>query len=584
MPKVLSRQLQRLPAGPGIYEFFNRQDRLLYVGKAKNLRSRVRSYFQKAAELSPAKRVMVGEVHHLQTTVVKNEAEALLLEGNLIKQHQPPYNVVLKDDKSWLYIAIDYREAYPRVFLERRPTTRGVKYFGPYPAASTPRDSLRFLKKVLALRTCTNPSDKPCFDSRLGRCLGHNLGPGSKQRYRKQLRSLEQVLKGEVRELVGSLEHSMAQAATTRQFELAAKLRDQKRALERLAVKQNVLSPRRESYDVLGLGRTSDSAAVTRLPVRRGVLLDAEHFLLDHTTKLTDAEILSGFVEQYYPQNTERVKTIYLRQALREVRLPNSTLQVPERGQKRSLLKMAEAAAQNYLDQSAASITRRQTRARLGLAELQELARLPERPNRIEGYDISNIQGTSAVGAMVVLTHGLPDPKQYRKFKITGLKGPNDFAMLAQMLERRFTKNHDWPKPDLVMLDGGSGQLSIVSRTLREVEVRVPLLALAKREELIYLPNRAEPVKLPADSPARLILQELRDEAHRFGITFYRSRHRKVSVRSGWDELPGVGPVLKRKLKAKFGSLTKVRNASSEELANIVGSKRASGIKQYLSG
>ena len=582
MVNILQRQLTQLPARPGVYELFNAAGKLLYVGKAKNLRSRVRSYFQAGAELSPAKQVMVQEVHHLQTTTVKNEPEALLLEGSLIKQHQPPYNVVLKDDKSWLYFAIDYRQPYPRIFLERRPTTRGVKYFGPYPAASTARDSLKFLKKILGLRTCTNPADKPCFESNFNRCLGHNLGPGSKARYRRQLKYFEQALRGQTKELVASLETAMAEAANQKRFEVAARLRDQKRALERLSVKQNVISPRPESYDVLGLGRTVGLAAVTRLPIRRGVLLDAEHFLLNHTAQLTKSEILNGFIEQYYPQVTERVKTIYLATISRDTKLPGTKLIAPERGQKRSLLRMAESGALNYLDQSAASWQRRTARAEAGLKELQYILKLPQPPRRIEGYDISNIQGVSAVGAMVVLTKGLPDPKQYRKFNITGLKGPNDFAMLAQVLTRRFTHNQDWPTPDLVMLDGGAGQLSTVKRALDQARVTIPLIALAKREELIYVPGRALPIKLPNDSSARLLLQELRDEAHRFGIIFYRSRHRKATVRSGWDELPGVGPVLKRKLKLVFGTLAALRQASAAQLDAAVGQKRAQVLREYL--
>ncbi|MEK7068139.1 MAG: excinuclease ABC subunit UvrC, partial [Patescibacteria group bacterium] len=310
MNKTLTRQLKDLPTLPGVYEFFNTTGKLLYVGKAKNLRSRVQSYFRTQTELSPAKQVMVTEITRLQTTTTTNETEALLLEGNLIKQHQPPYNVVLKDDKSWLYFAIDYRELFPRVSLERRPNTKGVKYFGPYPSAATARDSLTSLKKTLGLKTCTNPPAKPCFQAKLGRCLGHNTNKDSKKSYQTQLKKLEQVLRGQVHELIVKLKTDMTAAANQKQYERAARLRDQSRALERLTIKQSAISTRRESFNVFGLARSSTSACVSRFPVQRGVLLSADYFLLDHTKGLNDAEILQGFLEQYLPQVTEVPKNI----------------------------------------------------------------------------------------------------------------------------------------------------------------------------------------------------------------------------------------------------------------------------------
>ena len=582
MTQLLNRQLNSLLPRPGVYEFFNASGKLLYVGKAKSLRSRVRSYFQTGANLSPAKQVMVKVVHYLAYTEVTNEAEALLLEGNLIKQHQPPYNVVLKDDKSWLYIAIDYREKYPRVSTERRLTVRGVRYFGPYPAAATARDSLRLLKKVLGLRTCKNPPQRPCFDASLGRCLGHDLDKGSQTLYHTQLKSLEHVLRGNVRELITKLEQRMAAAAQQRQFELAAKLRDQRRALERLAVKQNVLSASPESYDVFGVAQGSTSAAITRLPVRRGRMLEPERFLINQPAGLSLVETLGGFLEQYYPAVSDRPRQAYVPVALDSKSLLGVKFAVPKRGKKRSLIKMANAAAGAHLTGSAASWERHAARAHTGLTELKLLLKLPSLPKRIEGYDISNIQGKDAVGSMVVLTDGVPDPAQYRKFRIQGPSTSNDFAMMAQVLVRRFTKNKDWPKPDLVMLDGGLGQLSAVQRAFQETNTHIPLVALAKREEELYLPGQKKPLKLSRDNSGLLLLMELRDEAHRFGITFFRKRHRQSAVSSGWDELPGVGPVTKRKLKVAFGTLANLRRAPLAKLTELLGQKRAKTLQHYL--
>ncbi len=582
MTNVLQRQLQQLPAKPGVYRFFNEAGRLLYVGKAKSLKDRVRSYFHAGTELSPAKQLMVRGIHHVETSVMSNEDEALLLEATLIKQHQPPYNIDLKDDKNWMYFAIDRRESYPRVSLERKTGTRGVRYFGPYPSAGAARATLQLMKKTLGLRTCQNPPGRPCFAAGLGRCLGHDLGPGSRASYRKQLARFECVLKGEVREAVAELTKDMGAAAQTKQYERAARLRDQLRSLERLLIKQNVVSANRESFDLFAVARGSSSAAVAKLPVRKGALLETDRFLLEHTNGLTESEVLSGFLEQYYAQATDRPRRAYVSARLPEKRIGVTALEVPQRGRKRQLLRLAHKTAESHLTQSAASWERREVRAQTGMKELQERLGLPALPQRVEGYDISNIQGKEAVGAMVVLTNGMPDPKHYRKFRIDGFGGSNDFAMLAHMVVRRFTKNRDWPRPDLVMLDGGAGQLSVVQKALRGARVQVPLVALAKREEQLYLPGRARPLKLPSNNSGLLLLMELRDEAHRFGITFYRSRHRKANVRSQWDELPGVGPVLKKKLKAAFGSLASLRKAQDKDVELIVGKERARSIRERL--
>ena len=584
MPTILQRQLNNLPNTPGIYEFFNAKQKLLYVGKAKNLRSRVHSYFQPGAELSPAKKIMARQVHHLTTTEVANETEALLLERTLIKQHQPPFNIDLRDDKSWLYIAIDYNQYYPTVEFFRRPTpSKKVKLFGPYVAASSIRQLFPFFKKTLGLKTCSLPANKPCFQASLGRCLGHNLGPGSKRRYHQQLKYFEQLMKGDVSNVTATLSKEMQQAAKSKDYERAARIRDQLRALRRLQEKQSVVSTRRESFDVYGLAQSGNAAAIVRLPIRRGVLLESDRFLLEHNKGLDDNEILAGFFEQYASQATNLVKKVYLPIKLKTAPVSKLSFRVAERGTKRRLVNLANKSAQNHLEQSVASWQRKEVRAREGLKQLKTIFNLPAVPKRIEGFDISNIQGKEAVGSMVVLTNGLPDSKHYRKFKIQAPAKPNDVRMLAEMLVRRFTKNTDWPKPDLIILDGGAAQLSTVKKALSEFKINLPLTALAKREELIYLPNKKEPLKLPSDSAALLLLESLRDEAHRFGITYYRSRHRKKTVKSAWDELPGVGPVFKKKLKAAYGSIRTLRQANEQELTKIVGQVRATAIKNYLS-
>lgn len=584
MPTVLEQQLKNLPAGPGVYEFFNSADKLLYVGKAKSLSSRVLSYFHKNTDLSPAKQLMVGQIHHLSTTEVANETEALLLERTLIRQHQPPFNVDLRDDKSWLYLAIDYKQDFPTVEFVRRPTpTRGIRLFGPFVAASSIRKLFPFFKKTLGLKTCSQPANKPCFQAELGRCLGHNLGQGSKKRYRQQLKYFEQLIKGDVKNVLTNLSADMQQAAKARDFEKAARLRDQLQALKRLQEKQSVISTDRKSFDVYGLAKNNATAAVVRLPIRKGILLENQRFLLDKTRGLSDDEILTDFLEQFAVAATDLEKNILLPIKLKSLAGKKFMISVPQKGKKLQLLKLANKAAESHLNQSIASWKRKEVRAKHGLKQLKDIFGLNQEPKRIEGYDISNIQGKEAVGSMVVLTNGLPDAKSYRKFRIQAPAKPNDVKMMAEMITRRFTKNKDWPKPDLVMLDGGKGQLSIVNQVFKANKINLPLVALAKQEELLFLPNKKEPIKLEADAPGLLLLESLRDEAHRFGITYYRSRHRKQAVKSGWDELPGIGPKLKKKLKAAFGNVKQLRQANEQELAKIVGPARASIIKKHLS-
>lgn len=582
MTKILMRQLASLQSKPGVYQFFDAQNNLLYVGKAKTLNSRVRSYFHTKAELSPSKKIMVAKIHHLITTEVANETEALLLEKTLIKKHLPPYNIDLRDDKSWLYLTINYQEKYPTVSLVRRPRpTIGLKIYGPFVAAHTIRSLFPLFKKLFGLKTCSNGPDKPCFQASLGRCLGHDYKGHGNSHYLNQLKLFENILKGNLSSVIKSLTQTMAAAAKKENYEQAAKLRDQLKSLLKLKEKQTIVSSKKESFDVIGLARNRQSTAVVRLPVKQGVLQEAERFLLENTRELGDADILNDFLEQLDSTVNYLSKKIYLPTKLAGKNFRSFAFLVPSRGNKKKLLTLAINAAASHLEQSLASWQRKEVRAKNGLKQLRDVLQLSKEPERIEGYDISNIQGQEAVGSLVVLTKGLPDPKQYRKFKIQAPAKPNDFQMLAEMLVRRFTKNKDWPKPDLVMLDGGAGQLSVVKKALEQKGIKLPLIALAKREELIYLMSN-KTIRLPSDSPALLLLELLRDEAHRFGITYYRSRHRHRLVKSAWDELPGIGPALKRKLKSNYPSINALRQTNLKDLSHIIGHKKAQAIMDFF--
>lgn len=530
MNKFLKLQLKNLNNKPGVYQFYDAAGKLLYVGKAKSLKNRIRSYFQTNSQLTPSKQKLVKQIHHFKTTVVDNEDEALLLESQLIKQHQPPYNIIFKDDKNWLFLAINYNDDFPKVELVRRSHYRGIKLFGPYTSASTIRQSLRLLKKILGLKTCNKPPDKPCFDSALGRCLGHNLWPTARQEYLGNLKQLEQFLKGNSALVKKKIQANMTQAANKKQFEQAARLRDNLKLLDRILIKQKIVSAYHNTFDVIGLATMGNLTAVSRLPVRHGMLLESDQILIDHNKQLGPADILADFLDRYYLQVTDKPKKILLPYKILQLN-KSLHLEVPIRGHKRQLLKLAETNSMNYLNNSLASWQRQTVRAKNGLNELKRVLGLKNLPNRIEGYDISNIQGQHAVGAMVVLTKGLIDKSQYRKFIIKKVAGPNDVAMLAEVLARRFKRRHQgWPKPDLIMLDGGKPQLNTIVYAFKKKNITIPLVALAKREELLFMSNKKVGIKLPNNSPALLILEQLRDEAHRFGITFYRSRHRKAAV------------------------------------------------------
>ncbi len=581
MTELLIKQLNSLPNRTGVYQFYDIKEKLLYVGKAKNLSWRVKSYFQKQNSLSPAKQLMVKNINKIKITPTKNELEALLLEGNLIKQYRPPYNVVLKDDKSWLYLAIDYSQIFPTISLTRQTGKAKFKYFGPYPSAVSIKNTLHLLKKILGLKTCSNPPDKPCFAAKLNRCLGHDNTPSGKLFYRQQLKKLETVLKGGLRDIMEQTKNQMHLAANNKYFEQAAKLRDQLKALERINQRQNIISNRRENLEIINLYRLNGQIAITVLPIRQGVLLDAKNFLIEALDELTDQELLQGFLEQYLKPYNDFAQTFVTPVKIDPIKSGVKFL-ISQKGYKKDLLKQAAKTAETYLNQSLASWQKKQQLSQLGLKELKRILKLVKEPKRIEGYDISNLQGQQAVGAMTVLKDGLIEPKLYRRFVIENLNTPNDYAMLGQIILRRLIKNQDWPKPDLIMLDGGSGQLSVIKKILSEKNLSIPLIALAKQNEELYLPNRKKPLKLPLDNPGLKLLIILRDEAHRFGLNLHRQRRSKQQIISAWDNLPGIGPKLKKKLKKSYSNITELRQSEETKLIELIGPAKAKKLKDYL--
>lgn len=537
---ALFNKVAGLPQQPGVYQFFDSQKKLLYIGKATNLRARVQSYFRQSTDLSPAKRFMVAQIMEMQYIVVDTEPEALLLETTLIKQHKPPYNIVMKDDKNFQYIHIT-NDMYPRIEtvrrVERSPGRVG-RYFGPYISGRAVHRTLALLKSIF--HYCETPPlekngriifpKRACLDYHLDRCVGPCAQAISPQEYTKIFDQIAQFLQGYFEPIERYVRREMQRAASRNEFEKAARFRDQLQAIESLMMEQKVVSPTRENADYLSLARQNSHAAVNVFTVRRGKMIHQEVFFLQHTKGQTNEEVMSAFRDQYYAQTMTRPQRIYDTSETR-------------RGRHRRLLAMGVTNAEQALERYVQAYQKREQRGVEGVRELAAaLGMRAEDLGRIEIYDNSNIQGKYPVASMVVFEHGLPEPAQYRKFKIRTVVGPDDFASMREIMDRRLRhlperqqKNSAeqgragkiWPRPGLIIIDGGKGQLSAATSVLDILQLDIPIISLAKREEEIFFPNNPEPLRLPKDSPAMYFIQRMRDEAHRFAIGFYRSRHLK---------------------------------------------------------
>lgn len=604
MSPSLRRQLQTLPAKPGVYTFFNAKGEVLYVGKATSLKSRVSSYFTKSNGLSPAKRIMVSRITRLETIVTSSELEALMLETTRIKSLHPPFNIVMRDDKNFLYIKVALKEAYPSVTTVRRLTKDGSRYFGPYVSAGAVYFTLKLLKKIFPYKNCSNPPEKPCFEYHLHRCLGHGTNEASKEAYRKIITDLMHFLRGDTKDVRKELEKQMKMASTKRQFEKAAVARDRVFAINKLMQQQNAIIPAAVYVDCIGYATVGSLASVNRLVIRNGKMLDRQTFLLQHVQDEQPAEVLASFMEQFYSQVTDPPEKIALPFAL--VLSPafhtavNAETFIPQRGRLKKLMKVSELNAAEFLRQQKANFEKDDVRLLKGLRELASALDLENPPKRIEAFDVANVQGEHATGSMVTFVNGRPEKKWYRRFTIKTVKGSNDPAMMAEMLVRRFGHTpsplageglgvRGWPIPDLVILDGGAGQLGVVTRTLGKIEI--PIVALAKaghahepqqgdRERIFRLNH--PPKKLPNPSDGLFLIERIRDEAHRFTIAGYRGKHRKASIGSALDAIPGVGPTMKKKLLKAFGSVAKIRQAPELEIAKVVGPKLAEKILTNL--
>ena len=630
MPHIdFTERLKATPAKPGVYLMRDGSGEVLYVGKAAGLRSRVSSYFASSANL-PRKIVnMVGKVADYEYIVTESEQEALILECNLIKEHQPPFNARLKDDKSYPFIKIDVSEDFPQVYITRRVNKDGSRYFGPFASAGSVRRTLNLLKKLFPYRSCTKTitgnDARPCLDYHIHRCIGPCIGAVDKQEYAEVIDQVILFLEGKTNKVVGSIKRRMLDAADSLEFEKAAVLRDQLTAIEKVNEGQKVLHLTSENVDVIATAPGSREAWVEVFFIRQGKLIGRDNFLMAGTQDDEPNKILTAFVKQFYDATPYVPPRILLQHPLeeadsivkwlREKRKGNVRLHVPQRGEKRRLVQMVAENAEQGLEQLRVKQTSDTAAMDAAMLELQEALSLPYPPKRIECYDISNIQGTNAVGSMVVFEDAKPKKAHYRRFQIKSVKGVDDYSMMREMLTRRFkrlsqsrkpreldalegdvesaavsngnasSKNAWGIEPDLVLIDGGKGHLGAALQVFLELGINdIPLASLAKENEELFIPMMSESILLPRNSQGLYLVQRARDEAHRFAITFHRERRSKKSVQSALDLVPGIGPKRKRMLIRRFGSVRGVSSASVDEIAAVPGMtlSLARSVKNYV--
>ena len=566
---------------------------VIYVGKAISLRNRVRSYFGSMRGKDGKTIELVNDIADFDVIRTDTASEALILENELIKRYKPKYNIMLRDDKSYPFIRIT-NEPFPRVISTRNVVRDGSRYFGPFTSAGSVHKTLSLLKRLFPYRLCdieiTGDAARPCLYYHIGRCAGPCISAVNQEEYARIVENVTMFLEGRGEELVPEMNRQMELAAESLDFEKAASLRDEIKAIEHVLEHQKIVSEKGKTFDVLALAKGAGGDAGVQVAfVRNGKIIGSEPFMLRGVrVDDTPASILSSFVTQFYEHAALVPRELVLQVPIDDQEMVQEwltvrrdgpvTITIPQRGERKHLVEMVSKSAEENLEQSRLRWLNDQQRMTAAMSELADALALEGMPRRIECFDISNLQGTNPVASMVVFEDGKPKKSDYRRFKIKTVEGPNDFAMMQEAVGRRFRRaaredvTEDWRKmPDLVIVDGGKGQLSAALETLRELDVDVPIVGLAKENEEIFMPGRRDPVILPRDAQALFLVQRIRDEAHRFAVTFHRQRRTKTEFRSALDELSGVGPRRKKALLKSFGSLKRIREASIDELCGVEG-------------
>ncbi|MFZ5449849.1 MAG: excinuclease ABC subunit UvrC [Thermodesulfobacteriota bacterium] len=598
---ALTAALPNIPKGSGVYLFKDAGGRVLYVGKAVNLRHRLYSYLKTPERHDPKTALMLKKMARVDVILTPTGREALILERNLIKEHRPRYNVMLRDDKNYLCLRLDLKESFPALRFVRRFNPDGALYFGPYASASMARETLKVMKQAFGVRTCKerrlSPRSRPCLEYQLAHCLGPCAGMIDESAYRQAVQEAVQFLKGKGKILLKRLKTQMEQASADLDFERAAVFRDRIRAITQTLERQDMARPNFKDQDVLGLAEEGGQAVIVVLLVRAGLVTGSREFFIPEPP--LDGDLLGAFLRQYYTEGRPLPEELLLPFEVPDRRLLEALfsdekgapvrLCVAPGGEKARLLAMAG-------DNAREALRRRTTPPSPGeaLVDLGNRLNLPQPPRRLDCLDISTLQGEQPVGALVVFTDGAPDKSRYRRFKIREVAGQDDYAMLREVVARHYGKAGQ-ELPDLLVVDGGRGQLNVVTQTLKEMGLaQIPVVGLAKAGEQdgrpvrdrLFLPGRKNPLLPPANAPGWLLLLRLRDETHRFAITYHRQRARKEMLASALDEAPGIGPVRKRRLLEHFSNLEAIKNANIAELAALPGfnQKIAENLKQWLAG
>ncbi len=591
----VGRKLELLPAAPGVYLFRDAAGEIIYVGKASSLRNRVKSYFGSKTGLSTKVLRLVEAVADLEFILTGTEQQALVLEADLVRRHRPQYNARLKDDKSFPYLRIDVESTWPTVTVTRRRLNDAALYFGPFSSARSMRQTLRLTRKVFRFRVCTGPLNvnrsRPCLNYHIGLCPGPCVGAVSQEEYRRTIDRIVLFLKGRRREVLDALTVEMKAAAANLDFERAALLRDRAQAVEMVTKRHEGVTALRGDQDILAVAQNAGGALVEVFSVRDGRALGREDFVIEGAGDLSPSEVLRSFMLQYYGAASSIPPLVLLQHAVADGRLIQGWLcesrgsavriVVPRQGVRLHLVQtVADDVARELVARGVAA-TGEPSLRNDGLRQLKEVLGLPSMPERIEGFDISTIHGSQAVGSMVVFERGVPRPSDYRRFKIRTVSGQDDYAMMREVLQRRFARMErvapgtgravrSWAaSPDLVLVDGGRGQLGVaiaVRDAAGASSVRVA--SLAKEHEIVFFEKRAAPAALPEGAPGLLLLQAVRDEAHRFAVAYHRNLRDASAVASVLDGIPGVGPRRKRSLLVSFGSLEVLRSAGIDEIAS----------------
>ncbi len=599
----LGEKLDSLPAKPGVYQFKNPDSKVIYVGKAQNLRNRVRQYFQKSRALETKLDALVSKIADVELIVTDSEVEALILEANLIKKLKPRYNVLLKDDKSFPYIVITH-EPFPRVFVTRRIIRDGSRYFGPYTDVKTMRFALKTVRDIFMIRSCnydlTSESIargrfKICLDYHIRKCEGPCEAKVSAEHYNAMIDKVAKVLRGKTDDVVVSLQSEMDQLADDLRFEEAAKTRDRLRALSVYNEKQKVVEMKEVDRDIIAVALKEDDACGVVFKVRDGKVLGSHHYYMSNVEGKLEAEVLETLLERYYLDNEDipgeisisgDVSSLDVIQAwLGGQRRAPVNVDVPKAGDKAKLVGMVKKNAEFLLEELQLQKMKRGDFVPHSVQSLQRDLRLSAPPRRIECFDISNIQGSDTVASMVVFVDAKPKKSEYRKFKIRSVAGPDDFASMREVVERRYARliEEGGTSPDLIVVDGGRGQLSSAVEVLGKLNYSsTPIVGLAKRLEEVFFPGQSEPLLIPRTSSSLKLLQQIRDEAHRFAIAYHRTLRSRRILKTELDLIKGIGKKRATELLESFGSVQGVKFATEEQIAEIVGPKLASEIKEYF--